>query len=93
VSANVPQHAHGHGHIDATGKGHHDSTHADASAPVSQIGNHFAPMVANAPVQALSVPHRKVFCAGCTAKTWWQPSMGMPACAHCGAELDAANAG
>jgi hypothetical protein len=82
------QHAHGHGHIDATGKGHHASGHADADPSVMQIGQPFTPMVHSAPVHNFGVPHAVVQCANCTARTYWHEAESLPPCGHCGECLD-----
>jgi hypothetical protein len=98
--AKPAQHATGHGDHDSNGKGHHDSTHADAKATPGQIGQPFTPMmfnpmvanpmVANAPVSKFSTPDVKLPCASCGAQTWHTPYRAVPPCAHCGAPLSAA---
>ena len=88
------QQAEGHGHLDATGKGHHEANHADATAAVNQIGHPFTPMTNNAPVQALTIKHAVVRCwgpDGCHWATYWAPGHDLPGCAHCGAALDPAH--
>jgi hypothetical protein len=91
----APQTGHGHGHLDATGKGHgdpHDTSAADPSG-LATIGQPSTPMVHTSPVGRLAVKHNKLACPSCTARTWHAVSSKVPPCAHCGGPLDAANIG
>ncbi len=93
MSKHVPQHAHGHGHIDATGKGHHDSTHADSKvAAGSQIGQPFTPMVATPPVLSLTTPHKIVTHLACGSRILHDGRNYGFACQGCQGTVDDASA-
>lgn len=93
MSNNLQHPGHGHGHMDATGKGHGDPNDSGLGVSPAKIGAAFTPMAHTAPVLGMTTPHQKIQCNGCTAKTWWSPSLEVPPCAHCGGPLDPANIG
>ena len=67
-----------------------DKAQQRPSSPMSNdspAGHPFVPYVQTAPVSGLSVPHRKILCKGCTAKTWHAMDQEIPSCAHCGGAL------
>ena len=84
------QTGHGHGHNDATGAGHHDSSETTANSPgLSTIGNPFTPMVHTAPVHGMSAAHEKLSCSACGARTYHTLHLPIPRCASCHGPLAA----